>query len=168
MATVNVEVNGRTYVVGCEDGQEEHVKGLARQFDKQVQEVGQQVGSVGELRLFLLAALTTADELNEIRSRLDRLTSASGGGMLRPPPDKHHGVQDADDSEQREQGRGAACPAMGGGHTSGTGARACLCHLTPTLSSVPDVRGRGTGRLRTRMLGQKPGTRLPEHRLTPE
>ena len=87
MATVNVEVNGRTYVVGCEDGQEEHVKGLARQFDKQVQEVGQQVGSVGELRLFLLAALTTADELNDIRSRLDRLTSASGCGMLRPPPD---------------------------------------------------------------------------------
>ena len=86
MATVNVEVNGRTYAVGCEDGQEEHVKSLARQFDKQVQDVNPQVGSVGELRLFLLAALTTADELAEVRSRLDRLTSAGGGGMLRSPP----------------------------------------------------------------------------------
>ena len=83
MATVNVEVNGRSYAVGCEDGQEEHVKSLARQFDKQVQEVNKQVGTVGELRLFLMAALTTADELAETRARLDRLTSAGGGGMLR-------------------------------------------------------------------------------------
>jgi cell division protein ZapA len=85
MATVNVEVNGRTYVVGCEDGQEEHVRGLARQFDKQVQEVGQQVGSVGELRLFLLAALTTADELNETRSRLVRGDLTTSTALAAPP-----------------------------------------------------------------------------------
>ena len=78
MATVNVEVNGRAYQVGCEDGQEEHVKSLARQFDKQVQELNQQVGSVGELRLFLMAALTTADELHETRQRLDRLQNGRG------------------------------------------------------------------------------------------
>jgi cell division protein ZapA len=88
MATINVEVNGRTYVVGCEDGQEEHVRTLARQFDKQVRDVAVQVGGAGELRLFLLAALTTADELAETRTRLDRLQngSASAAGMLRSAP----------------------------------------------------------------------------------
>ena len=90
MATINVEVNGRTYAVGCEDGQEDHVRSLARQFDKQVRDVAGQVGATGELRLFLLAALTTADELAETRSRLDRLqTGAAATGILRntPAPD---------------------------------------------------------------------------------
>jgi cell division protein ZapA len=78
MATVNVTVNGRAYTVGCEDGQEEHVKSLAEQFDKQVQDIAEQVGAVGELRLFLLAALTTADELQEARQRAERLASGRG------------------------------------------------------------------------------------------
>ena len=78
MATVNVEVNGRTYAVGCEDGQEEHVKALAEEFDSQVRNMTEQVGAVGELRLFLMAALTTADELHETRQRLDRLQNGRG------------------------------------------------------------------------------------------
>jgi len=72
MGAVTVEVNGRAYPVGCEDGQERHVEQLARQFDDQVQEVAAQVGQVGELRLFLMAALLTADELQEARQRLAR------------------------------------------------------------------------------------------------
>ena len=70
MAAVTVEVNGRPYPVGCEDGQEAHVETLARQFDGQVREVGRAVGQVGDLRLFLMAALLTADELADARARL--------------------------------------------------------------------------------------------------
>jgi cell division protein ZapA len=70
MALVNVEVNGRQYSVGCEDGQEAHVQSLARLFDAQVTDVAAQVGQVGELRLFLMAALLTADELADARARL--------------------------------------------------------------------------------------------------
>ena len=72
MATVTVQVNGRAYGVGCEDGQESHVASLARQFDAQVQEVAGAVGQVGELRLFLMAALLSADELHDVRARLNR------------------------------------------------------------------------------------------------
>lgn len=70
MSMVTVEVNGRPYVVGCEDGQEAHVQSLARLFDAQVLEVAGQVGQVGELRLFLMAALLTADELADAKARL--------------------------------------------------------------------------------------------------
>lgn len=70
MATVNVQVNGNLYPVGCEDGQEAHVQSLARQFDAQVQEVAKAVGRVGDLRMFLMAALMTADELVDVRARL--------------------------------------------------------------------------------------------------
>ena len=76
MATVSVEVNGRAYVVGCEDGQESHVENLARQFDAQVRDVGGQVGQVGELRLFLMAALMTADELADAKNRLAEAEAA--------------------------------------------------------------------------------------------
>lgn len=67
MATVTVEINGRPYAVGCADGQEERVRMLARQFDEHVQNVAGQVGHVGDLRLFLMAALLLADELHETR-----------------------------------------------------------------------------------------------------
>ena len=70
MATVTVEINGRAYAVGCEDGQEAHVAALARQYDAQVREVGGQVGQVGDLRLFLMAALITGDDLADTRARL--------------------------------------------------------------------------------------------------
>jgi cell division protein ZapA len=43
---------------------------LAHDFDRQVQEVGGQVGQVGDLRLFLMAALMTADELADAKLRL--------------------------------------------------------------------------------------------------
>jgi cell division protein ZapA len=73
VGTVNVEINGRPYSVGCADGQEERLRILARQFDEHVRQVSQDVGSVGELRLFLMAALLVSDELADIRSQLNRL-----------------------------------------------------------------------------------------------
>jgi cell division protein ZapA len=100
MPAINVDVNGRPYVVGCEPGEEEHVRALARQFDRQVQEIAGQVGAVGELRLFLLAALTTADELADTRARLDRLQS--GAANLRPQP-----APSADAGQVEERAAGA-------------------------------------------------------------
>jgi cell division protein ZapA len=70
MSQVTIEVNGRPYVVGCEDGQEGHLIELARHFDQQVSQVSQQVGQLGESRLFLMGALMLADELADARSRL--------------------------------------------------------------------------------------------------
>jgi hypothetical protein len=66
MATVTVEINGRSYAVGCADGQEERVRILAKQFDGHVRQVSAEVGHVGDLRLFLMAGLMLADELHEV------------------------------------------------------------------------------------------------------
>lgn len=67
MATVTVEVHGRPYAVGCADGQEARVRDLASQFNERVQGVADQVGQVGDVRLFLMAALMLADELGEAK-----------------------------------------------------------------------------------------------------
>jgi cell division protein ZapA len=73
MAQVTIEVNGRPYSVGCEDGQEEHLIELSRHFDRQVRQVGQEVGQLGETRLFLMGALLLADELADAQLRLARV-----------------------------------------------------------------------------------------------
>ncbi|MCA6296852.1 MAG: cell division protein ZapA [Phenylobacterium sp.] len=87
MAQVTLSVNGRPYVVGCEDGQEAHLTELARLFDTQVRQVSQEVGQLGETRLFLMAALLLADELSDLRGRHAGLQSeharlqAGAGGI---------------------------------------------------------------------------------------
>ena len=54
MSQVTIEVNGRPYTVGCEDGQEQHLVELAKHFDRHVRQVSQEVGQLGEARLFLM------------------------------------------------------------------------------------------------------------------
>ena len=73
MAQISVEVNGRPYAVGCEDGQEQHLMELARMFDHQVRQVSQDMGQLGDTRLFLMGALLLADELADVRGRLGAL-----------------------------------------------------------------------------------------------
>ena len=73
MAQINVEVNGRPYAVGCEDGQEQHLMELARMFDQQVRQVSQDMGQLGDSRLFLMGALLLADELFDAKNRLGAL-----------------------------------------------------------------------------------------------
>lgn len=83
MATVTVEVNGRPYAVGCADGQEDRVRDLASQFQDRVQGVADQVGQVGDLRLFLMAALVLADDLQAAKRQPQ---SRSGGAAPQPAP----------------------------------------------------------------------------------
>ncbi|MDZ4374496.1 MAG: cell division protein ZapA [Phenylobacterium sp.] len=73
MAQINVDVNGRPYAVGCEDGQEAHLLELVKVFDHQVRQVSQDMGQLGDTRLFLMGALLLADELLDARNRLASL-----------------------------------------------------------------------------------------------
>lgn len=70
MAQLNININGRPYAVGCEDGQEAHLSELAKIFDRQVRQVSEDMGQLGETRLFLMGALLLADELMDAKARL--------------------------------------------------------------------------------------------------
>ena len=70
MGQVTVEINGKPYTVGCEDGQEGHLRDLAALFDRQVRIVAQEVGTLGDTRLMLMGALLLTDELADARARL--------------------------------------------------------------------------------------------------
>lgn len=77
MGKVEIKIHGRLYAIGCEDGQENHIRGLADQFDGYVRELAGSVGEIGENRLFLMAALMLADELYEARSTTGSVDTAA-------------------------------------------------------------------------------------------
>lgn len=77
MGEVTVRVNGKPYTIGCADGQEARVQDLARMFDEHVEMVVSDVGTIGEVRLFLMAALLMIDEMQDLKARLEDASSAN-------------------------------------------------------------------------------------------
>jgi|HubBroStandDraft_2_1064218.scaffolds.fasta_scaffold598214_2 cell division protein ZapA len=75
MAQISIEVNGRDYVVGCEDGQERRLAELAASVDAQVRQVARDVGPLGETRLMLMGALVMADDIADLRGEIEALKS---------------------------------------------------------------------------------------------
>jgi cell division protein ZapA len=83
---VEILVNGRSYRIACDDGQEAHVARLGRYVDQKVQGLVQSVGQIGDARLLLMASLLVADELvdtdhalNAARNELATAPAGSGG-----------------------------------------------------------------------------------------
>src|SRR5512134_1508403 len=70
MAQVSVTVNGRSYEISCDDGQETHLFRLAEEIDRRVASLVTSVGQVGDARLLLLASLLLADQLEDLQNEL--------------------------------------------------------------------------------------------------
>ena len=70
MAQLTLQINGKPYVVGCEDGQERHLQTLGALVDAKVSEVGSSGAGLGDTRLMLMGALILADEVTSVRARL--------------------------------------------------------------------------------------------------
>ena len=67
MAQVEIIINGQSYRIACEDGQEQRLGELARMVDAHVGDLVDQVGQVGHTRLLVMASLLVADELADLR-----------------------------------------------------------------------------------------------------
>ena len=65
MAQVTVTIDGKAYRMACEEGQEEHLIGLAQNFDQYVVHLKRQFGEIGDLRLTVMASIMVMDELSE-------------------------------------------------------------------------------------------------------
>jgi cell division protein ZapA len=76
VAQVTVKINGYTYTVGCEDGQEGHLMAMAQQVENRIDSIKALGGTSGEARLLVLAALLMADELHDMKGELDGMRSA--------------------------------------------------------------------------------------------
>lgn len=70
MAQVTIHVNAKPYLLGCEDGEEARLQGLAAELDARVRALGAGGAALGETRLMLMGALVLADEVAGAAERL--------------------------------------------------------------------------------------------------
>ena len=77
MGQVTVTLNGRTYRLRCEDGEEQRLLALAEHVKAKLDWLVSEFGQIGEDRLLLMASLLVADELFETRERTTALESAA-------------------------------------------------------------------------------------------
>ena len=70
MAQVTVTIDGKSYRMACDEGQEEHLIGLAERFDRYVGHLKGSFGEIGDQRLTVMAGIMVMDELTELQKRV--------------------------------------------------------------------------------------------------
>ena len=83
MASVNVTINGRSYQIACDDGQEAHLKRLGNYIDKRIAELVASVGQIGDARLLVMASLLIADEMSDAYSKLESVAGSKNDSPAR-------------------------------------------------------------------------------------
>jgi cell division protein ZapA len=73
MSNVIVSIAGRPYTMQCPDGEEDHLKQLAKLLDEEVNRIKQSVGAIGDIRLLVMAGLMVADRLSEATRKIGAL-----------------------------------------------------------------------------------------------
>jgi len=86
MAQVSLQINGYGYVLGCGDGEEDHLRALAADLDRRIDEVKAATGPSGEARLLLMAALMISDELHDLREQAGQRDGAAAPAEARLEP----------------------------------------------------------------------------------
>ena len=69
MANVNINFNGKEFVLSCEDGQEEHLEELASHLNDKFDNLKNSLGNIGENKLLLITSITVMDEYFETKKK---------------------------------------------------------------------------------------------------
>jgi cell division protein ZapA len=81
MGKVSLNINGRKYGMGCEDGEEERLLRLGQKLDDRVAAMANQFGQIGDIRLMVMAGITLLDELEDINSNVDAQVDRKTGEL---------------------------------------------------------------------------------------
>ena len=81
MGKVSLDINGRKYAMGCEDGEEERLLRLGQKLDDRVAQMANQFGQIGDLRLLVMAGITMMDEVEDTMENLDLRVDARAAGL---------------------------------------------------------------------------------------
>lgn len=77
MVNVNVNFNGRDYLLACEEGQEEDLQKLTEELSKKFNQLKTDLGNLGEGKLLLITAIQVIDELYTLKTSLHKLKDHS-------------------------------------------------------------------------------------------
>ena len=78
MAQVTVTIDGKTYRMACDEGQEDHLIDLAERFDRYVGHLKDSFGEIGDQRLTVMAGIMVMDEFVELQKRVKGLETEIG------------------------------------------------------------------------------------------
>lgn len=70
MSQVNIIIDGKSYRMACDPGQEEHLESLAARFDQYVGHLKSMLGEIGDQRLTVMAGIMVMDEFSELQKRI--------------------------------------------------------------------------------------------------
>jgi cell division protein ZapA len=73
VSQVSVTIAGQTYRIACQEGEERHLEGLAASYNARLEEMRRGFGSIDDLRLHVMAAISQADDLHETKRRVAAL-----------------------------------------------------------------------------------------------
>ncbi|MEM9277113.1 MAG: cell division protein ZapA [Pseudomonadota bacterium] len=73
MPSVSVLINGKSYRMACDEGQESHLENLASELDKYVNHLKGSFGDIGDQRLTVMAGIMVTDEMLELKKKLSSL-----------------------------------------------------------------------------------------------
>jgi len=76
---VSININGRKYGLGCEEGEEEHLMRLGQKLDDRVNAMANQFGQIGDLRLLVMAGITLLDEIDDVGTSVEDRVDARVG-----------------------------------------------------------------------------------------
>ena len=65
MPTVTIALNGRNYDIACDDGEQARVTELAGELRRRMESLTRNAGNLSEGMVFVMTALTLADELDQ-------------------------------------------------------------------------------------------------------
>ena len=71
MANVNINFNGKEFLLSCEDGQEEHLEELAANLNDKFNNMKVSLGNIGENKLLLITSITVMDEYFETKKNIE-------------------------------------------------------------------------------------------------
>ncbi|MEP2704307.1 MAG: cell division protein ZapA [Roseibium sp.] len=96
MAQITVTINGKSFRMACDDGEEDRLQGLATRFDDWIGELKGAFGEIGDQRLTVMAGIMATDQLAELERKVARLEQELADA-------KKQNVAAIDDMSQNEQ-----------------------------------------------------------------
>jgi len=103
MAKVNLEINGRKYALGCDDGEEERLTRLGEKLDARVRSLADQFGQIGDVRLLVMAGITMTDEMEEMRENLEGEAESATSELRRETEDALAAAQKLEAKAQKSE-----------------------------------------------------------------
>ena len=127
MGQVTVRVNGYAHTIGCKDGEEAHVLELASRIEGKTRMIRSMGGQFSEARMLLHVALLLADEANDLRAEVGRLSAGAAAAdprladRLARIAERIEGIAGAFDAQTAPPPPSPAGASVGSGDTPAAG-----------------------------------------------